>query len=175
MAGYCPPDIRTTGLPDLTPLWSMPKFRPVVLHFHPVKLFSQMLLLLIGAGLLAGVQGFIVGSSDSSYALAKDGLDLDQALELEPVLWVDARPDEAYLGGHYPGALNINEENWLEGISLLLEAWDPGESIIVYCDGSSCSASRDLVLRIRTELGLDPVFWLKGGWETLETAKDPVK
>jgi rhodanese-related sulfurtransferase len=99
--------------------------------------------------------------------LAKGGLVLSEAVSLEPALWVDARPEDAFMDGHYPGALNINEDNWGEGISSLLEAWDPGESVIVYCDGQSCSASREMAERIRSELGLEPVFWLKGGYEEI--------
>ncbi|NDV62684.1 rhodanese-like domain-containing protein [Puniceicoccales bacterium CK1056] len=136
-----------------------------------MKFVIQVSLLLLGAGLLAGVHGLIVGSSGSSHALAKHGLEVDEAIGLGSALWVDARSPEAFAIGHYPGAYNINMDNWMEGVGLLLEAWDPGESIIVYCDGSSCSASRELAYRIRSELGLEPAYWLRGGWEALESEK----
>jgi rhodanese-related sulfurtransferase len=136
-----------------------------------VKFVFQVSLLFLGAGLLAGVHGFIVGSSGSSHALAKHGLRVDEAVALGSALWVDVRPEEAFANGHYPGAYNIDPENWMEGVGLLLEAWDPGESIIVYCDGDSCSISREMAYRIRSELGLEPTYWLRGGWEALESRK----
>ena len=133
-----------------------------------MKTGLQVILLVLVSGLAAGIHGLIVGPEGSSIDLAASGLDLDQAMSLETVLWVDARPEEAYLEGHFADAIQINEDNWDEGISQLLEAWDPDVAIVVYCDGERCAASRELVMRIRTDLGLEPVYWLKEGYEAFQ-------
>lgn len=99
------------------------------------------------------------------------GVELAQALQFDRVIWVDGRSESAYAAGHYPGALHIEEANWLDGVSLLLEQWDPEVVIVVYCDGDGCAASRQIAERIRTELGLEPAYWLRGGWESFQIAE----
>jgi rhodanese-related sulfurtransferase len=136
-----------------------------------VKSVLQVFLMLSCAAILACVHGFVVGTEGSSYESVRTALSVDQALELAGAIWIDARSEDAYALGHYPEALNINEDNWMEGVTLLLEQWDPGESVVVYCDDSGCAASRHLSDRIRSELGLEPVYWLQGGWEALESGK----
>ena len=81
-----------------------------------------------------------------------------------PVLWVDARKAEAYKAEHIPGAISLNESEWEQRLPGLMEAWRPGQRVIVYCDTQECDASQAVALRIRRELNLQDVFVLKGGW-----------
>jgi rhodanese-related sulfurtransferase len=133
-----------------------------------VKLTYQVLFLLGVSALAACLHGFVVGKEGSSLAADPHGVDLEQALGFDRVIWVDGRSESAYEGGHYPGAVHMEEGNWLDGVGELLERWDPGVVIVVYCDGSGCAASRQLSEQIRSELGLEPAYWLRGGWEAFK-------
>ena len=89
------------------------------------------------------------------------------------ILWVDARSAEAYSRGHVPGAVLLNEEHWDELFIRLVETWQPGMRIVVYCDNEQCNSSRAIAVRLRRELGVDGVFALNGGWQAWrETLKN---
>jgi rhodanese-related sulfurtransferase len=90
---------------------------------------------------------------------------LNQALEWgKDVLWLDARPRQAYQREHVPGALSLNLENWDEAVPQVLQAWSPGRPIVVYCDSGGCHASKEVAEKLRTEMQLGNVFVLHGGW-----------
>lgn len=82
----------------------------------------------------------------------------------EPVLWVDSREAEAYDRGHVPGAIRLDESTFSESLAALVGAWTPGMRIVVYCDSSTCSRSRELAQRLR-DAGFEDVLYLHGGWE----------
>jgi rhodanese-related sulfurtransferase len=81
------------------------------------------------------------------------------------VLWVDARADADYAAGHIPGAMALNEDQWDDLLPGLLDKWDPGRKIVVYCSSLSCQTSREVARRLREEVNLPNVFVLQGGWE----------
>lgn len=82
------------------------------------------------------------------------------------VLWVDARTRARYDREHIPGAILLNEDEWERLVPAFLDAWDPAQTIVVYCDRGDCDASRAVVRRLRQELQLDNSIWvLKGGWD----------
>jgi len=85
------------------------------------------------------------------------------------VVWVDARPAKKFTEAHYPGAISLDVENWAE---LMFEQQEKlqdaiGKPVIVYCDGTRCEKSREVAAKLRELLGLDPVFLLKGNWQSL--------
>jgi len=82
----------------------------------------------------------------------------------DQVQWVDARPLTQFDKGHVPGALLLNLENWDSLIPKFLDAWDPDKTVIVYCDGGSCDASRAVADRLRDDYQIKPIYVLKGGW-----------
>jgi rhodanese-related sulfurtransferase len=82
----------------------------------------------------------------------------------QPVLWIDARPAEAFHRQHIPGAILLNETGWEQQLPDFLAAWKPGTRIIVYCDAQTCDASQSLAQRIDRELHLPDIYVLKGGW-----------
>lgn len=128
----------------------------------------QIFLILLASVMAAVGQGWIMGTRGSALEAEKAGVSLETALGLENPIWVDARAEAAYDEKHFPGALHLNEDNWNSGLSELLEAWDPGRPIVVYCDGNGCATSRGLAMKLRKELNLDQVFWLEGGWQSIE-------
>lgn len=81
------------------------------------------------------------------------------------VLWVDARAAAAYERAHVPGAINLSAGSWEAQVGEVVAAWRPGRRMVVYCDGHGCQASREVAQRLRTELGLDDVYVLTGGWD----------
>jgi len=82
----------------------------------------------------------------------------------KPVLWIDARPAPDYAREHVPGALSLNEDAWDAGISEVVLRANGSVPLIVYC-GADCNASAQVAHRLR-QMGLQPVYVLKGGWET---------
>jgi rhodanese-related sulfurtransferase len=81
------------------------------------------------------------------------------------VLWVDARPRKLFEQGHIDGAILLNEDEWSTLVAPFLNEWDPDKPIVVYCDGGGCQASKAVAHRLRTELQLENIHVLKGGWK----------
>jgi len=80
------------------------------------------------------------------------------------VLWVDARTRAKYDHAHIPDAVLLNEDEWNSLVAKFLDAWDPDVPVVVYCDGGSCDASHAIAERMRSELKIEKVYVLKGGW-----------
>lgn len=91
------------------------------------------------------------------------------------VLWVDARSQLEYEHGHITGACRLNEDDWDEQLPQLIDRWNPGQKIVVYCAAVSCLASRHVAERLRTEVGLTDVYVLKGGWEAVANSLFPIE
>jgi len=79
-------------------------------------------------------------------------------------IFVDARPRKRFEAGHKDGALLLNNEEWDALSSKFLDAWDPDKKTVVYCDGGTCDASREVAERLRREFQIQNVYVLKGGW-----------
>ena len=83
-----------------------------------------------------------------------------------PVVWIDARTDEAYQKQHAPGAVLLNESEWEQQLPNFLQVWQPNAKIVVYCDSAACDASQAVALRLQRELQLTDIHVLKGGWSS---------
>ena len=81
-----------------------------------------------------------------------------------PVLWVDAREAAAYDKAHMPGAILLNETEWNRLIPGFLDAWRPGVKVVVYCDAQDCNSSVEVARRLQSELSVEDIYVLKGGW-----------
>jgi rhodanese-related sulfurtransferase len=94
---------------------------------------------------------------------------VEQAERLQtPIVWIDARPEDAFQMAHIPGALNLNRTNWDQALPRFFEAYAPGRSVIVYCS-PDCTESEEIASRIRN-LGLDQIRILEGGYEAWKEA-----
>lgn len=80
------------------------------------------------------------------------------------VLLVDARGTTAYHRRHIPGALSLDESRWERDLPGIIQAWRPGDRVVVYCDSEACDTSAEVARRLRREMGIDHVYVLKGGW-----------
>src|SRR5579862_2319274 len=86
-------------------------------------------------------------------------------------LWIDARSKADYEAKHVPGALLLNEDDWDRLLEPVLDEWSNDRVIVVYCSSLRCQASHEVAARLRDEVGLSPVYVLKGGWETWEAGE----
>lgn len=135
-----------------------------------MKVITQILVLLVLSAVAGILQGWMLGTEGSSVAQDPSALGLDQALALTGAIWVDAREEEDFRTGHYPDAIHLHDGNWDIALGPLLSQWEPGQPIIVYCDGRGCAASRLIATQLREELGMEEVYWLREGWEGLQRA-----
>lgn len=86
-------------------------------------------------------------------------------------LYVDARSAAVFRQHHIPGAILCNEDSWESALPGLLDLWQPGTRVIVYCDAASCSASQAVALRLQRELNLPDIYVLQGGWRAWQQTK----
>ncbi len=126
--------------------------------------------LLLAVSLCLGAGSYLVRPEALSLKAGAYELDLEAARALPGALWVDARTAEEFAAGGLPGAVGLAEEAWEEGFAGLLEAWTPGQPIVVFCGSGSCLRSAAVAERLRGELGADAVYSLVDGWEALEEA-----
>lgn len=82
-----------------------------------------------------------------------------------PVLWLDAREPDQFEQAHIPDAINVPLSHFDEQVGLMLEQWEPGLAVVVYCGSRQCGASKELVGRLRNDFALDEIYVLKGGWD----------
>ena len=131
------------------------------------RALRQLALLLALALPPAIVSGAIQLSWRKSGPVAADEVSLAAAQSWgSQVVWVDARPRAKFERGHIPGAVLLNEDEWVRLVGPFLDEWEPGKNVVVYCDGGSCDASRTVAKRIKEELQVEgPVWVLHDGWD----------
>ncbi len=93
-----------------------------------------------------------------------------EAAGWENIIWVDARPKVEYEQAHKEGAIWLSEDQWQDGFPRLLDAWQPGYNVVVYCSSQSCQTSQAVARRVRTETAWNHVYVLQGGWGKLKDA-----
>ena len=124
----------------------------------------------IGLLLLAAVWALV------QYCLAPppqlELLTLEQARVRPGLIWVDARNPLEYEEGHIPGAVNLPLREALQGIPPLLA--ESRGSIVVYCDGPTCAASRRVGEILLGKLAR-PVATLPGGMPEWKSANLPIQ
>lgn len=74
------------------------------------------------------------------------------ALE-KSALFIDARPSQDYIKSHIMGAISVPMDQYDISIASAFDTLIAAKQIVVYCDGSSCSAS-EFVFRKLYELGI---------------------
>lgn len=123
--------------------------------------------LLAAAALAAVITGAVHPHAPTLPAHLPGEITLDATLRLPAahLLWVDARPRDAYTKDHIPGAILLNEEEWEQLLPDFVAQWKTEQHVIVYCSTAQCHASASVAKRLREELGLADVRVLRGGWE----------
>jgi len=92
----------------------------------------------------------------------------DFRLRSSNIVWVDARSQIDYDKEHVTGAVLLNEDRWDALLGRVFEIWKPEKPIVVYCS-PGCQASEKVAQRLR-DLGLEPVYFLKGGYDAWKQA-----
>jgi rhodanese-related sulfurtransferase len=98
----------------------------------------------------------------------------DLSLAQSSTLIIDARAPADYQNGHIADALSLSPERWDESLGDFLSAWSPERPVVVYCGGQACGLSKEVALKILSDLPDAKVFVLKGGypaWQTYQAQK----
>lgn len=130
-------------------------------------MIGQFVILVLLAVLAGGVNGFLnpkvpawnpneLGDGEVSLVIVRSWEG--------PVLWIDARSEEAFAEEHIPGAVLLNLDEFDALLPGFFDVWEGNEKLIVYCDSRQCGASEAVALRLREDLAMEEVFVLKGGW-----------
>ena len=102
---------------------------------------------------------------------------LDEARALfltHGAVFVDARPRELYLSGHIQGALNLPPADIEGAFPQVMQDVTPDSLIIAYCDGESCTLSKELAFELAAR-GYSHVRVLVNGWSIWQDANLPVE
>lgn len=78
------------------------------------------------------------------------------------VLFIDARPLRSNDEPGIPGGLPLVEARWDEQLPAIIDAWTPETRLVVYCDTDHRSAGERIAIRLRRELALPGIYFLKG-------------
>ncbi|MEM7672880.1 MAG: rhodanese-like domain-containing protein [Verrucomicrobiota bacterium] len=108
----------------------------------------------------------------SPETLQEGEIDLVGLAALSNPLYLDARTLSEFEEAHIPGAMLLNEDDWDQRVLALIERWEPGRVIVVYCSSLACQASHAVAERLKVEMGIDAVVVLKGGWEVWQEANN---
>ena len=134
-----------------------------------MKGLLQAIALLAVSGVCA-VGSFFLHPAAPDLFLANDEIDFERVESFDLVMWIDARDEADFLSEHLEGALLLNEDDWETQFANFIGQWNPDATIVVYCSSSACLRSQQVASRLREELGIDEVFVLKGGWQSLQKA-----
>ncbi|MGD8710741.1 MAG: rhodanese-like domain-containing protein, partial [Ectothiorhodospiraceae bacterium] len=93
-----------------------------------------------------------------------------QMYNRENAVFVDIRTENSYITAHLPGAVNIPLAHLDQQVDKL-KSYD-GRPLIVYCDHGRTSAKAESKLR---KLGIQPVFQLRGGLSSWQSAGLPTE
>ena len=125
----------------------------------------QVGILLLVSGIAGLIAFFATSGRDMLEDLPEGEISVAAALQRTPSpLWIDARSEAEYQSEHIFDAISLNEENWSQVASKVIEGWEPGRTAVVYCDSPGLQASREVAERLR-DFKLGPVFVLHGGWK----------
>ncbi len=118
------------------------------------------------AAVLAGAS--IVWRRDFPVWSDARAISYDQAIALgQQAIWIDARPDEHYRKGHAPDAINLTERAWDAGMERFLSAWQPEQTIVIYCDSGGCRTGYHVAAHVERDLGVQTRV-LTGGWGEIQ-------
>ena len=87
-------------------------------------------------------------------------------------LFIDTRPRAEYLRGHIARAISLPLEDFEQAVEALAQI-PPERRIVTYCDGSECSQSVELAVKL-SERGFLDIAFFPGGWQAWAEAGLPV-
>jgi rhodanese-related sulfurtransferase len=93
--------------------------------------------------------------------------------ESQEAVFLDARPADEYAAGHIQGALNLPWQDFDNHFERIWPHLSENKTFIAYCDGESCSLSKDLASALR-DMGFSDVRVLVNGWSVWKNSGLPV-
>jgi len=148
--------------------------------FRQVSLIIFMAVVVgLGVNWLRTDSLLLVGEWSVKTGMAGDGLaiPLAEAARLfseQAALFIDARYEEEYAGGHIKGAINLPWDDVQTRFPDIAGAIPRDRVIITYCDGETCYQSHSLAVFLR-EKGFKDVRELVNGWTLWRDASLPVE
>jgi len=136
-------------------------------------LFEAAIIVIVAAALALVYQ--LRGGGDVRLDDGGVYIPIEQISEFPNAMWMDARTLEEFEKMHVAGAVLLNEENWEELLVPFLDKWDPDRTILVYCSRSACLRSLHVAKRLRSELGVENVFAIEGGWVDVVKSGVPLR
>jgi hypothetical protein len=79
------------------------------------------------------------------------------------ILWLDARSEETRQRTPLPWSLRLAEATWEDDLSNILDIWEPGAVLTVFCDQQGCGLSQQVAERLRKETAIEPIMIIEGG------------
>lgn len=138
------------------------------------RAFRELLILFILAAIPATLTGWLKPEVFTRESFPPITVSDARRLSAEQsVLWIDARNAAAFERGHVPGAIRLTSEEWESLLLPVMEAWTPGQVVIVYCDQETCNASTAVATRLQSELAIETIYVLKGGWSAWQKTNHP--
>jgi rhodanese-related sulfurtransferase len=100
----------------------------------------------------------------------------DSHLKLGAIVFIDARDEEHYLGGHIPGAYEFDPYHPEKYFPAVMPACRAAAQIVVYCYGGDCDDSKSAAHLLR-EVGIPngKLFIYAGGITDWSTNRQPVE
>lgn len=89
-------------------------------------------------------------------------------------VFLDARSEEAFRMGHIEGARNLPWEDFEAKFAEVMADVPLDSKIVTYCDGESCSLSKELAIALLTK-GYPNIRVLVNGWTVWLQANLPVE
>ncbi|MEM6711957.1 MAG: rhodanese-like domain-containing protein [Pseudomonadota bacterium] len=108
------------------------------------------------------ISGAVSVSTDEAKALFEDG-----------AIFVDVRKDSDWDAGRIPGAYHI-ELNSEYNADALAEVAGKAETLVIYCNGSSCMRSSE-ACAMAVEWGFENVHYYRDGFPAWQVAGYPVE
>jgi rhodanese-related sulfurtransferase len=116
-------------------------------------------------------RGFQTLTGDDMLALFRD-----PGRALERVIFIDARADEHYQGGHIPGAFQLDPFRAEVHLGGVVAVCRTAEKIAVYCTGGECEDSeRAVALLVQAGVPRERLFVSPGGMAAWSAAGNPVE
>ncbi len=166
----------------------IPQFKVRMRNNYIIEvLWQSVLIVLIAAALSLSVNHFRQGGlplvrspkagSIGPETAGEPVVSIEEARNLfltNGAVFIDARPAEVYRSGHIRGALNLPQESLEESLSVITAQIPPDSLIITYCDGESCSLSKEAAMELSAR-GYSNVQVLVNGWSVWQDAGLPTE
>ena len=117
------------------------------------------------------LEGFSENYQIGDFIIEKIELETAKKFFDDGVMFVDARDEASYNGGHITGAITSDPFDML--VNIIFDYLGFNEPIVVYCDYDECGLSEDLAYNLQAE-GFSKIYVFSGGWNQWKSAKLPV-